>query len=155
MRPPEIHLLSDPRGRAELRAALADYLGRARGLRAHPDQMVVTSGYTQALGLLAGVLAESGVSAIAMENPGHPFHRQVVQRAGLRILPLPVDDYGARTDLLAGPGFADAGAVVLTPAHQYPAGATLHPGRRHWSCPRTSPDRSPRPSVTLTRTPRH
>lgn len=129
--PAEIHTLSDPRGREELRTALAGYLGRARGVRACPDQMVITSGYSQALSLLAHVLAGSGVSAVAMEDPGHPFHREIIRRAGLRVLPLPVDDRGARTDLLTGTRFADAGAVVLTPAHQYPAGATLHPSRRH------------------------
>lgn len=129
--PAEIHALSDPRGREELRVVLAAYLGRARGVRAGPEQMVITSGYSQALSLLARVLADSGVCAVAMEDPGHPFYREVVRRAGLRILQLPVDDRGARTDLLTGTPFAGAGAVVLTPAHQYPAGATLHPSRRH------------------------
>jgi GntR family transcriptional regulator/MocR family aminotransferase len=129
--PAEIHALSDPRGRAELRTTLAGYLGRARGVLAVPDQIVITSGYSQALGLLARVLADSGASAVAMEDPGHPFHREIVRRAGLTVLALPVDDGGARTDLLASRRFADAAAVVLTPAHQYPTGETLHPGRRH------------------------
>jgi GntR family transcriptional regulator / MocR family aminotransferase len=39
----------DPRGVAELRAALADYLGRVRGVAAAPEQMVVTSGFWQGL----------------------------------------------------------------------------------------------------------
>ena len=43
----------DPRGHPVLRAALADYLGRARGVLAHPDRIVVYSGYVQALALLA------------------------------------------------------------------------------------------------------
>jgi GntR family transcriptional regulator/MocR family aminotransferase len=128
--PTEIHALGDPRGRAELRTTMAGYLGRARGVLANPDQIVITSGYCQALGLLARVLADRGAAAIAMEDPGHPFHREIVRRAGLRILPLPVDDRGARTDLLTDPRFADAAAVVVTPAHQYPAGMTLHPDRR-------------------------
>ena len=129
--PAEIHTLSDPRGREELRTILAGYLGRVRGVRAHPDHTVITSGYSQALSLLAHVLAESGVSAVAMEDPGHPFHREIIRRARLQVLPLPVDDRGARTDLLTRTRFAGTGAVVLTPAHQYPAGATLHPSRRH------------------------
>jgi GntR family transcriptional regulator/MocR family aminotransferase len=128
--PAEIHARGDPAGRAELRAALAGYLGRSRGVLGRPDQIVIMSGYSQALGLLARVLAGSGTRAIAMEDPGHPFHREIVRRAGLKILALPVDDRGARTDLLAGPEFTAAGAAVLTPAHQYPAGATLHPDRR-------------------------
>ncbi|GAA1861028.1 PLP-dependent aminotransferase family protein [Actinomadura bangladeshensis] len=119
--PPGAHALGDPRGRPELREALAGYLGRARGVHADPARMVITSGYAQSLGLLASVLA----GPFAMEEPGHFFHRAVVARAGIGIVPLPVDDLGARPDALDG-----AGAAVLTPAHQYPSGATLHPERR-------------------------
>ncbi|MEU9021403.1 PLP-dependent aminotransferase family protein [Actinomadura sp. NPDC048394] len=122
---PEVHALSDPRGRPELRAALAGYLRRVRGVDADPGRIVITSGYAQGLGLLARVLGDAGTSAVAMEEPGHPYHRMIVARAGLRIVPLPVDGLGARADLPM-----DAGALVLTPAHQYPSGATLAPGRR-------------------------
>lgn len=128
--PADVHALGDPRGRIELRTALAGYLGRARGVLAGPDRIVVTCGYTQAFGLLTGVLAEDGTTGIAMEDPGHPYHREIAYRAGLRVLPLPVDGDGARTHLLTGTAYADAGAVALTPAHQYPSGATLHPRRR-------------------------
>src|SRR5262245_36374916 len=114
----------DPRGHAVLRAALAEYLGRTRGVVTTADHIVVTSGYVQALGLLATVIAPA---AIAMEDPGLPFHRDVVWRYGARVEPLPVDRSGARTDLLAT---MDVRAAVLTPAHQYPTGVTLHPQRR-------------------------
>jgi GntR family transcriptional regulator/MocR family aminotransferase len=115
----------DPRGRPELRAALAEYLGRARGVLADPDRVVVTSGYVQALSLLATVVGRRG--AIAMEDPGLPLHREVVRRAGARVVPVPVDERGARTDLLST---LAARALVVTPAHQYPTGVTLHPRRR-------------------------
>ncbi|TMR07524.1 PLP-dependent aminotransferase family protein [Actinomadura soli] len=123
--PPEVYALGDPRGRPELREALAAYLGRARGVHADPGRIVVTSGYAQSLGLLAGVFAGGGTAAVAMEEPGHPFHREIVRRHGPEIVPLPVDEFGARTEALDR-----AGAAVLTPAHQYPSGATLHPDRR-------------------------
>jgi len=111
----------DPRGRPELRAALAEYLGRARGVLAHPDRIVVTSGYVQALSLLAGLHP-----VVAMEDPGLAFHREVARRAGARVVPLEVDAQGARTDLLG----STVDAVVLTPAHQFPTGVTLAPERR-------------------------
>jgi GntR family transcriptional regulator/MocR family aminotransferase len=129
--PPGVFSYGDPHGRIELRTALAEYLGRARGVLAAPDQIVITSGYVQALVLLARVLGAAGTVAIAMEDPGLEFHREVVRRAGLSVLPLPVDERGARTDALAGMPGPRAGAVVVTPAHQYPTGATLHPARRH------------------------
>ncbi|MES5819129.1 PLP-dependent aminotransferase family protein [Streptomyces sp. RG80] len=112
----------DPRGRIELRTALSGYLGRARGVVAPPERIVITSGYVQGLALLTRVL-DGG--EIAMEDPGLPFHREVVRRGGGTVVPVPVDERGARTEELGEPG-----AVVLTPAHQYPTGVTLHPERR-------------------------
>ncbi|HEX6336010.1 MAG TPA: PLP-dependent aminotransferase family protein [Jiangellaceae bacterium] len=116
----------DPAGQLPLRTALAEYLGRARGVLARPEQIVITTGYVQALALLAQVLGRD--DAIAMEDPGLPFHRDVVHHSGARVVPLPVDGDGARTDLLPE---TDVAACVLTPAHQYPLGLTLHPQRRH------------------------
>jgi GntR family transcriptional regulator / MocR family aminotransferase len=121
----------DPAGRIELRTALAEYLGRTRGVSVSPDRVVITTGYVQALALIARVLRDMGIAAMAMEDPGLPLHRDVVTRAGMPIAPLPVDDQGARADLLTTGEHARTGAVVVTPAHQYPAGATLHPTRRH------------------------
>ncbi|MFG2476439.1 PLP-dependent aminotransferase family protein [Streptomyces fagopyri] len=114
----------DPRGRIELRTALSGYLGRARGVIAPPERIVITSGYVQGLALLTRVL---GGAVVAMEDPGLPFHRDVVRRGGGTVVPLPVDERGARTEELAAVG---AGAAVVTPAHQYPTGVTLHPRRR-------------------------
>jgi GntR family transcriptional regulator/MocR family aminotransferase len=116
----------DPRGRVELRTALADYLGRTRGVQASPERVVVSSGYVQALGLLATVLG----GTFAMEDPCLGLHREVARRGGAGVAPLPVDRAGARTDLLAGDALAGVTAAVLTPAHQFPIGVTLAPARR-------------------------
>ncbi|MFF1403138.1 PLP-dependent aminotransferase family protein [Streptomyces sp. NPDC058294] len=112
----------DPRGRTELRTALSGYLGRARGVFAPPERIVITSGYVQGLALLTRVLDGA---AVAMEDPGLPFHRDVVRRNGGTVLPAPVDTRGVRPGELG-----EAAAVVVTPAHQYPTGVTLHPERR-------------------------
>ncbi|HVC39619.1 MAG TPA: PLP-dependent aminotransferase family protein [Candidatus Dormibacteraeota bacterium] len=121
----------EPQGRPELRGALADYLGRTRGVQANPDQIVLTSGYVQGLALLSGVLTRSLPAAIAMEDPNLPFHREVVRRAGGNVVGVPIDDQGIRTDRLGRLGPPEVVAVVVTPAHQYPLGPTLSPGRRH------------------------
>nr|WP_320782673.1 PLP-dependent aminotransferase family protein [Streptomyces sp. CRN 30] len=120
--PPLAYDYGDPRGRIELRTALSGYLGRARGVIAPPGRIVITSGYVQGLALLTRVL-DGG--AVAMEDPGMPFHRDVVRRNGGSVLPVPVDGRGACVDGLGSPA-----AVVVTPAHQYPTGAALHPARR-------------------------
>jgi GntR family transcriptional regulator / MocR family aminotransferase len=113
---------ADPRGRPELRAALAAYLGRARGVLAEPDRIVVTSGFTQGFGLLCRAL---GPGTVAMEDPCLHHLRAIAPAAGLTVAPLPVDEQGARPD----PPDAAAAALV-TPAHQFPLGATLAPRRR-------------------------
>ncbi|GGZ24100.1 GntR family transcriptional regulator [Streptomyces poonensis] len=112
----------DPRGRIELRTALSGYLGRARGVLAPPERIVITSGYVQGLALLTRVL-DGG--AVAMEDPGMPFHRDVVRRNGGTVVPVRVDGRGACVEDLVAPA-----AVVVTPAHQYPTGVPLHPERR-------------------------
>ncbi|MEU5836848.1 PLP-dependent aminotransferase family protein [Streptomyces diacarni] len=117
----------DLRGTAERRRALADYLARARGVRADPGRIVVCAGFAQGVSLLSRVVAGTA----AVEEYGLFFHRELLQARGAPARPLPVDAHGARTEVLdADPGFADVGAVLLTPAHQYPLGVPLHPDRR-------------------------
>jgi GntR family transcriptional regulator/MocR family aminotransferase len=123
---PRVFGAGDPQGTPELRHALADYLGRTRGVVTTPDRIVITSGYYQGLSLLTSVLAASGANTAAVEDPGHNVFRDVVRRSGLTTIPLPVDTHGARVDLLAD----QIDAVFLTPAHQYPTGVPLHPSRR-------------------------
>ncbi|MGW1989416.1 MocR-like pyridoxine biosynthesis transcription factor PdxR [Embleya sp. NPDC001921] len=130
-RPADVHGAGDPQGRVELRTALAEHLGRTRGVSTTPDRIVITSGFYQSAGLLASVLAEAGVAAVGMEDPGHHVYRDVFRHAGRVVLPLPVDADGARLDRPLDPAL---GAVVLTPAHQYPTGVPLRPGRRHEVC---------------------
>ncbi|MFI1581604.1 PLP-dependent aminotransferase family protein [Embleya sp. NPDC020630] len=129
--PLAVHGVGDPQGRLELRTALAEHLGRTRGVLTTPDRIVITTGFYQSIGLLASVLAEAGVRAVGMEDPGHNVYRDVIRRAGPAVVPLPVDAEGARFERLADPAL---GAVVLTPAHQYPTGVPLRPGRRHQVC---------------------
>lgn len=116
----------DPRGRIELRRALAGYLARARGVRTSPERIVVCPGVAGALRLLSGLPALRS-APVAVEAYGLPYHRGLLTAAGLRTPPLTVDARGADP---AGLPASGAGAVLLTPAHQFPTGAALHPDRR-------------------------
>ncbi len=115
----------DVEGRIELRRALAEYLGRTRGVQARPEQIVITAGTTQAVHLLATAQAAAGADVCATENPGFAFHRKLVRLAGQRVVGLPVDAMGARGD-----GLEAAQTAILTPAHHYPTGVTMHGSRR-------------------------
>jgi GntR family transcriptional regulator / MocR family aminotransferase len=118
---------ADPRGRPELRTALAGYLARARGVQADPERIVICAGFTQGLALLSQVLRARGVTTLAIEACGQPSYRDQVRASGLALALLPVDEAGAVTTQLPG---TPAGAVLLTPAHQFPLGAVLAPRRR-------------------------
>ncbi|MFE0179314.1 MocR-like pyridoxine biosynthesis transcription factor PdxR [Streptomyces olivaceus] len=115
----------DPRGRPELRGALAGYLARARGVRADPERLLVCGGFAHGLTLLATVLRARGVHTVAVESYGLHVHRDLLAAAGLRTVPLPLDAHGTDPDVPPG-----AGAVLLTPAHQFPLGMPLLPDRR-------------------------
>jgi GntR family transcriptional regulator/MocR family aminotransferase len=119
---------TDPNGRPELRSALAQYLARARGVRARPSNIVVCSGAAEGLSLLAGALAQAGVTAAAVEAFGLETQRASLARAGLRCPPLEVDSNGANVEALDD--MAHVGGVLLTPSHQFPLGVSLHSGRR-------------------------
>ncbi len=117
---------SDPRGRDELRIALAAYLGRTRKVRVQPRSISVVSGFASALGFLGEVFVRHGAGRVAVEDPMLPFHRDILTNSGLELVHIPVDGEGVVVDNL--PDGVDA--ALVTPAHQQPMGVTLSPGRR-------------------------
>ena len=117
----------DPRGAPELRAALASYLGRVRGVVCDPARVVVTSGMAQGMALLGRALVDRGDRRIGVEDPGSSPGRDQLAGVGLDLVPLEVDALGLRVDRLEA---AAPAAVVVTPAHQFPTGVVLAPERR-------------------------
>jgi GntR family transcriptional regulator/MocR family aminotransferase len=115
----------DPAGLPELRAELTAYLGRVRAVTA--ENMVITHGAAEGLSLLAAVLRSHGHTAIGVEDPGHPGQLDLLREHGLRPVPGPVDRDGLVVSALP----AEVRVVLVTAAHQFPLGTTLHPARRH------------------------
>ncbi len=118
---------ADPQGTPELRAALARWLSRSRGVAAGPDQIIVTAGVTGALSLLCQVLRERGVAECAIEDPSAEGNRRILDYWLDALHPVRVDDDGLDVAALARTG---ARAVLVTPAHQFPTGVVLSPNRR-------------------------
>jgi GntR family transcriptional regulator/MocR family aminotransferase len=125
--PDEVFGYGDVRGSAELRYALTDYLGRARGVDTDPARLLVCNGFTQALTLICGTLRAAGATTLAVEDPSARRYRQLAETAGLSVVAVPCDEDGLRIDLLPRSG---ASAVLVTPAHQYPLGVTMSAARR-------------------------
>jgi GntR family transcriptional regulator/MocR family aminotransferase len=117
----------DPRGVPALRETLAEYLGRVRGAAADPEQLMICTGFSQGLSLIARWLRGRGVERIAIEDPGWHTHRLIAEQAGLDVVPVPVDVEGIQVGALAQ---TDAAAVIVTPAHQFPTGTVLSSERR-------------------------
>lgn len=117
----------DPRGVPQLRETLADYLGRARGTAADPENMIVCTGFMQGFSILCRWLQAQGIETIAMEDPGWQVHRLIAEQAGLHTVPVAVDSQGLSVAALSATG---ARAVLVTPAHQFPTGVVLSSDRR-------------------------
>jgi len=117
----------DGRGAPELRMALAAYLDRVRGTCAHPDNLVISTGFAQALGLTVRVLQEAGAKRLAVEDPSLDDARDIARAAGLQVIGIPVDEGGIQVDVLQG---SAADALLVTPAHQMPTGGVLPADRR-------------------------
>lgn len=117
---------ADPRGLAALRAQITDQLHRSRGVRAHEDDVIVTSGTADAIEIVVrAVAAELDRPArVAVEDPGYPTVRRRLVRLGSVLIPVPVVGDGIDVArLLALDPAPDV--VVLTPSHQYPTGGRL------------------------------
>ena len=115
----------DRRGLRALRAEVAHYLRRARGVVADPKRIVITTGSTHSLGLVGRVLAGRGATRMAFENPSHFLLQNVARRAGQTPIPVRIDSQG----LVVGE-LDDAQALLVSPAHQFPTGIALSSDRR-------------------------
>ncbi|WP_269774495.1 PLP-dependent aminotransferase family protein [Bacillus siamensis] len=116
-----------PEGRLELRHVLSRYLRRTRGVHCHPDQIVITSGATQGLSLIAKLLLSPGDEVI-IEDPITHEIQTIFSSPGSSLYPIPVDHNGMRTELL--PHDKKPSFVFVTPSHQFPIGGTLTIQRR-------------------------
>lgn len=118
----------DPAGYDPLRRTIATYLGISRGIACSPGQVFVTAGYQGALELVRRTLLQVGDLGW-YEDPGYILARQFLERAGMRLEPVPVDDEGLNVSI-GQRRAAHARFVVVTPTHQSPTGVALSLPRR-------------------------
>ncbi|GIN98994.1 GntR family transcriptional regulator [Siminovitchia terrae] len=117
----------NPEGRPELRHALSRYLVKSRGVHCQPHQLVITSGATQALTLVAKLVLSAGDKVI-LEDPITNDIQTIFSSPGSLLHPIPVDEYGMRTELIAPD--INPKCIFVTPSHQFPLGSTLPIQRR-------------------------
>ena len=122
-----------PEGRPELRREIARHLGTHRGVRCHPEQIIVTNGSTQALSIAAGQLLKGRTPSCIVEDPGSAADAAAGRRRGCAYHPRARRRAGTR-DL----GTAAACTALLCPRHPLPpvsagrdaAGAATRPAPR-------------------------
>ena len=117
-----------PQGSPALRAALAEYLARSRGVACSPEQMLIVNGSQQALDLSARVLLDPR-DAVVIEEPCFEGARHAFELAGARLVLAPVDEEGLDPAILRREG-RHARLVYVTPSHQYPLGGVMPYPRR-------------------------
>ncbi|NUP78041.1 MAG: PLP-dependent aminotransferase family protein [Nonomuraea sp.] len=94
------------------------------------QDVLITGGGQSGLSMLFRAIAAPG-SPVLVESPTYPGALAAARAAGLRPVPVPMDDDGVRLDLLAD-AFAMTGARLLycQPTFHNPTGTVLAPDRR-------------------------
>lgn len=111
----------DGQGEIKLREEIAKYLNSSRATNCSASQIVITSGFGDAMELLAKML-KANYKTFAMENPGYHIVHQVFDAYGYKIEKITVDASGIVIDELYK---SEAKIVYITPSHQYPKGVSM------------------------------
>ena len=115
----------DAAGDALLREAIAHHFSQSRALHCTADDIIIVNGSQQALDILARLLIEPN-DTVVVENPVYPAALATFRAAGARVISVPVDNEGLRTDRLP----KTAKLIYVTPSHQFPLGVPLSLSRR-------------------------
>ncbi|WP_327002776.1 PLP-dependent aminotransferase family protein [Dactylosporangium sp. NBC_01737] len=116
---------ADPAGTPELRAVLANWVARSRGVTASAEEVFVTAGAGHAVDLVARVLVDPGAT-VAVEEPGYPPVLSLLRSQGLHVVTVPVDEGGIVVEALP----PRTRLVYVTPSHQFPLGMVMARSRR-------------------------
>lgn len=120
---------STTEGDPALRERLASFMC-TRGLQTRGEDLLITTGSQQALGLVASALLDPG-DTILVEDPTYLAALQTFQLADLRARAIPSDEEGPDPEaLIRVARETGAKAAYLIPTFQNPTGRTLTPERR-------------------------
>lgn len=118
---------SDPSGNLDLRAEIADYLGKYRGIRCHAHNVIVTTGIRHSIDLVARSVLNKG-DEVCVEDPGYPAAQKIFKMTGARLCFIPMESDGISGAALRR--HRNARLAYVTPAHQSPLGITMSVSRR-------------------------
>ncbi|MDP4086162.1 MAG: PLP-dependent aminotransferase family protein [Bacillota bacterium] len=123
----------EPFGEDCLREQIATYLLQSRGVKTHPDSIIIGSSTQQMLINLVHILKDE-YSSIIVEDPGFDGARKAFQFHGLTLETIPVYetgiDFSKLEDMMSR-------LIFVTPSHQSPIGVSMTIQQRqmliHWA----------------------
>ncbi|CAJ1226725.1 transcriptional regulator [Levilactobacillus zymae] len=110
-------------GDLQYRRQLVAMLARVKGIHATPEQLVVTSGFNEAAGIIANLLPELTAGQLGVANPTAPNARHVWPR-----LDVPTVPFTPETPPTTWPA---ALGYLLTPTHNFPTSYGFTVAERH------------------------
>lgn len=112
-------------GAAELRAAISDYLYRARGIYTPPERIIVGSGTEYLYNLLIQLLGRD--KRYGVEDPGFPKLPKIYALNNVDFEYISLDSSGMRSDELYT---KSVDIAHISPAHHFPTGIVMPISRR-------------------------
>ncbi|MFT4940361.1 MAG: GntR family transcriptional regulator/MocR family aminotransferase [Paraglaciecola sp.] len=97
-----------------------------RGIQASSEEILITVGTQQALHLISQLFVDDSVT-VAVEEPGYPEVRDLLQYCGAKLIYQPVDDNGMQVNTQLD----QCDIVYTTPSHQTPTSVTMSMARRY------------------------
>lgn len=125
------HLLlseATPQGELELRQEIARYVYQSRGVRCHPEQVVIAAGTQQITSIICTMLQKLSINKAVVEDPGYQPVQKVLQERGLSLIPTPVEGSGLSLSNLPA---EERVCVYVSPSNQFPTGAVMPIGKRY------------------------
>jgi GntR family transcriptional regulator/MocR family aminotransferase len=116
-------------GYRPLRETISHILA-SQGIRAHPDNTLITSGSQQALALVCQLLLKPG-DVILVEKPSYNFALELFQALNLKIISVPMDERGIQVERIETLLQKHHPRLIYTiPNFQNPTGVCLSGERR-------------------------
>lgn len=116
---------ADPFGWYPLRQAISAHLKAWRKLDCQAEQIVITSGASEAFEIIfRGFLSPKQTAVV--EDPGWPLMRDVLDAVGTKVHPVRIDQHGLDAARINHPG----SAAIVTPSRHYPTGISMPLPRR-------------------------
>ncbi|MEC1260663.1 PLP-dependent aminotransferase family protein [Bacillus swezeyi] len=121
----ELGEMTHPQGVYQVRQTIARFIALTRGVKCHPEQIVISAGTQPLIHIIQDLLPESAL--YAMEEPGYSRIYQLLKNERKRVVTIGLDHKGIRiSDIQA----LDPDVLFVTPSHQFPTGIIMPVSRR-------------------------